>query len=63
VQEFRHAWEGYRTYAWGHDALRPLSRSAHDWYGVSLCMTPLDAFRRPSDGGWNPAGPPARLAP
>ena len=44
VQEFRHAWEGYRTYAWGHDALRPLSRSAHDGYGVSLCMTPLDAF-------------------
>jgi len=25
--------------------------------------TEAHPFRRPSDGGWNPAGPPARLAP
>lgn len=42
--QFRHAWTGYRTHAWGHDALKPLSRTAHDWYGVSLLMTPVDAF-------------------
>ncbi len=42
--EFRHAWEGYRTYAWGHDALKPLSRGARDWYGQSLLMTPVDAL-------------------
>ncbi len=42
--EFRHAWEAYRTYAWGHDALRPLSRTSRDWYGTSLYMTPVDAF-------------------
>ena len=43
-QEFRHAWGGYRRYAWGHDALMPLSKSYHDWYGVSLLMSPVDAL-------------------
>lgn len=42
--EFLHAWRGYRAYAWGHDALQPLSRSPKDWYGVSLLMTPVDAL-------------------
>jgi mannosidase alpha-like ER degradation enhancer 2 len=42
--EFLHAWKAYRQYAWGHDALRPLSRTPRDWYGVSLYMTPVDAF-------------------
>jgi len=42
--EFRHAWQGYCQYAWGHDALKPLSRSGHDWYAESLVMTPVDAF-------------------
>jgi mannosidase alpha-like ER degradation enhancer 2 len=43
-EEFLHAWRGYVRHAWGHDALRPLSRSGHDWYGTSLYMTPVDAF-------------------
>jgi len=43
-QEFLHAWNGYKQYAWGHDELRPLSKSYHDWYGVSLYMTPVDAL-------------------
>jgi len=42
--EFLHAWNAYRRYAWGHDALKPLSRQPHDWYGTSLLMTPVDAF-------------------
>jgi len=42
--EFLHAWDNYERYAWGHDALRPLSKSAHDWYGQSLLMTPVDAL-------------------
>jgi ER degradation enhancer, mannosidase alpha-like 2 len=42
--EFLHAWRGYREYAWGHDALKPLSRQPRDWYGVSLLMTPVDAL-------------------
>jgi ER degradation enhancer, mannosidase alpha-like 2 len=43
-QEFVHAWEGYKKYAWGHDELKPLSKSAHDWYAGSLMMTPIDAL-------------------
>ena len=41
---FLHAWQGYRRYAWGHDDLDPLSRKPHDWYGVTLLMTPVDAY-------------------
>ena len=42
--EFLHAWNNYERYAWGHDALRPLSKTGHDWYGQSLLMTPIDAL-------------------
>lgn len=42
--EFRHAWNNYEHYAWGHDALKPLSKTPHDWYGQSLQMTPVDAL-------------------
>ncbi|MGH7025235.1 MAG: glycoside hydrolase family 47 protein [Caulobacteraceae bacterium] len=42
--EFLHAWTNYRRYAWGHDELRPLSRTPRDWYGQSLMMTPVDAL-------------------
>ena len=42
--EFRHAWDNYRRYAWGHDELKPLSRKPRDWYGQSLLMTPVDAL-------------------
>jgi mannosidase alpha-like ER degradation enhancer 2 len=41
---FLHAWDGYTTYAAGHDALRPISGTPHDWYGTSLLMTPIDAY-------------------
>jgi len=41
---FRHAWGGYKRYAWGHDELRPLTRGAKDWYGQSLLMTPVDGY-------------------
>ncbi len=43
-QEFLHAWNGYKQYAWGHDELRPLSKGSYDWYGTSLLMTPVDAL-------------------
>src|SRR5437763_6219112 len=42
--EFLHAWRGYQKYAWGHDDLRPLSKTSHDWYQQSLYMTPVDAL-------------------
>jgi Glycosyl hydrolase family 47 len=42
--EFLHAWDAYKKYAWGHDELKLLSKSFHDWYGTSLLMTPVDAM-------------------
>jgi mannosidase alpha-like ER degradation enhancer 2 len=42
--EFLRAWNSYERYAWGHDALRPLSKTPRDWYGQSLLMTPVDAL-------------------
>src|SRR6266704_2435258 len=42
--EFLHAWNGYKKYAWGHDDLKPLSKTGHDWYAQSLLMTPVDAL-------------------
>jgi len=43
-QEFLHAWNGYKKYAWGHDELLPLSKNYKDWYDESLLLTPMDAF-------------------
>src|SRR5579863_3876900 len=59
-QDFLHAWNGYKQYAWGHDELRPLTKSYRDWYSStptaanatqagnpvasSLLMTPVDAL-------------------
>jgi hypothetical protein len=42
--ELLHAWSGYRQYAWGHDELKPLSRTAHDWHAETLLMTAVDAL-------------------
>jgi mannosidase alpha-like ER degradation enhancer 2 len=42
--EFLHSWQGYERYAWGHDELRPVSRTFRDWYGDSLLMTPVDSL-------------------
>ena len=42
--ELLHAWQGYERYAWGHDELKPVSRTAHDWHEQSLLMTPVDAL-------------------
>jgi mannosidase alpha-like ER degradation enhancer 2 len=42
--EFLHAWRGYRRYAWGHDELRPLTKTYRDWYEQPLYMTPVDAL-------------------
>lgn len=42
--EYRHAWQGYKEFAWGFDALQPLSKKGHNWYPKSLLMTPVDAL-------------------
>ena len=38
VEAFKHAWTNYRTYAWGHDHLRPISKSAQNWFGLGLTL-------------------------
>ena len=43
-EEFLRAWKGYKKYAWGHDELKPVSKTAKDWYGQSLLITPVDAL-------------------
>src|SRR3954462_1386825 len=43
-QEFLHAWNGYKKYAWGHDELKPLSNGYRDWHSGTLLMTPVDAL-------------------
>ncbi|XP_065576067.1 endoplasmic reticulum mannosyl-oligosaccharide 1,2-alpha-mannosidase-like isoform X1 [Artemia franciscana] len=38
VSAFRHAWKGYSEYAWGHDHLKPVSRTYNDWFTLKLTM-------------------------
>jgi ER degradation enhancer, mannosidase alpha-like 2 len=42
--ELVHAWSGYRRHAWGHDELKPISQTAHDWYAEPLLMTSVDTL-------------------
>lgn len=44
IDACRHAWQGYKTYAWEFDDLRPLTKNGKNWYKHSLLMTPVDAF-------------------
>ncbi len=43
-EEFAHAWTGYKKYAWGHDALRPISKTGFNWYSAPLLMAQIDAL-------------------
>jgi ER degradation enhancer, mannosidase alpha-like 2 len=42
--EFLWAWDAYKKYAWGHDELNPITRTAHDWYDAPLLMTAVDSL-------------------
>lgn len=42
--EFLHCWEAYKRHAWGHDELKPISRTFKDWHAATLLMTPVDAI-------------------
>ncbi|XP_032426137.1 endoplasmic reticulum mannosyl-oligosaccharide 1,2-alpha-mannosidase [Xiphophorus hellerii] len=35
---FRHAWKAYREYAWGHDELKPITKSFSEWFGLGLTL-------------------------
>lgn len=38
VDAFKHAWKGYKEFAWGHDNLKPISMGSHDWFGLGLTI-------------------------
>lgn len=38
VGAFQHAWQGYRTYAWGKDHLKPISKNHQTWFGLGLTL-------------------------
>ncbi len=42
--EFMHAWNGYKQHCWGHDDLKPLTKTCRDWYGQTILMTPVDSL-------------------
>ncbi|XP_065215992.1 endoplasmic reticulum mannosyl-oligosaccharide 1,2-alpha-mannosidase-like isoform X1 [Planococcus citri] len=42
VNAVKHAWTGYKKYAWGHDHLRPISLGYQDWF--HLGMTIVDSL-------------------
>lgn len=35
---FKHAWDGYKQYAWGHDHLRPISKTYQEWLECGLTI-------------------------
>ncbi|CAL8317830.1 unnamed protein product [Lota lota] len=37
-QAFRHAWMGYKSFAWGHDELKPVSKTFAEWFGLGLTL-------------------------
>ncbi|XP_030647754.1 mannosidase, alpha, class 1B, member 1b isoform X2 [Chanos chanos] len=41
-EAFRHAWKGYKDFAWGHDELKPISKSYGEWFGLGLTL--IDAL-------------------
>lgn len=42
--EFLHAWNGYKQHCWGHDDLKPLTKTCRDWYGTPILMTQVDSL-------------------
>lgn len=38
VAAAKHAWQGYKEFAWGHDNLKPISMGAYDWFGLGLTI-------------------------
>ncbi|MCB0806345.1 MAG: glycoside hydrolase family 47 protein [Bacteroidales bacterium] len=42
--EMLRSWNAYNQFAWGHDALKPISKSHQDWYERSLSISPIDAY-------------------
>lgn len=43
-KETKRTWDAYKKYAWGHDVLKPLSKTHQDWYKEPLYISPIDAY-------------------
>ena len=43
-EEFVHSWNAYKKFAWGMDALHPLSKTGYNWYKDPLLVAALDAL-------------------
>ncbi|CAL8297371.1 unnamed protein product [Gadus morhua 'NCC'] len=41
-ESFRHAWRGYKEFAWGHDELKPITKTYAEWFGLGLTL--IDAL-------------------
>ena len=44
AKETLRSWQAYKKYAWGHDVLKPMSKSYSDWYSEPLYISPIDAY-------------------
>ncbi len=44
VQETQRSRNAYKQFAWGHDALKPLTKSHEDWYAEPPYISPIDAY-------------------
>lgn len=44
LNETLRSWQSYKQYAWGHDALAPISKTYKDWYEEPLYISPIDAY-------------------
>jgi mannosyl-oligosaccharide alpha-1,2-mannosidase len=42
VEAFRHAWKGYKEFAWGFDELHPVSKTGSNWFHLGLTI--IDAL-------------------
>lgn len=38
LNAFKHAWNGYCKYAWGHDHVKPISKKYQDWFNLGLTI-------------------------
>jgi hypothetical protein len=38
TQAFRHAWKGYKEFAWGEDELKPIMKTKTSWFNLGLTI-------------------------
>jgi len=38
VEAFKHAWSGYKQFAWGEDELKPITKTSSTWFNLGLTI-------------------------